>query len=73
MCNKEIQQKLVDSKVDEYLAQHISHLFIRDSLALFLERIHQDDEREMDHFEVGQTPVAFFSFRSYVEIMRTSR
>ncbi|XP_071531558.1 glutamate--cysteine ligase catalytic subunit isoform X2 [Panulirus ornatus] len=49
--NKNIQQKLLDSKVDEYLAQHISHLFIRDSISLFSERIHQDDAREMDHFE----------------------
>lgn len=49
--NKDIQQKLLDSKVDEYLAQHISHLFIRDSISLFSERIHQDDAREMDHFE----------------------
>ncbi|XP_042213993.1 glutamate--cysteine ligase catalytic subunit-like isoform X1 [Homarus americanus] len=49
--DKDIQQKLVGSKVDEYMAQHISHLFIRDSISLFSERIHQDDAREMDHFE----------------------
>ncbi|XP_069956641.1 glutamate--cysteine ligase [Cherax quadricarinatus] len=49
--DKDIQQKLVDSKVDEYMAQHIAHLFIRDSISLFSERIYQDDMREMDHFE----------------------
>lgn len=52
MCDKEIEQKLLDSKVDKEMAQHISHLFIRDSISLFSERIHQDDVREMDHFEV---------------------
>ncbi|XP_045621617.1 glutamate--cysteine ligase catalytic subunit isoform X2 [Procambarus clarkii] len=51
VCDKEIRQKLIDSNVDEYMAQHISHLFIRDSISLFSERIHQDDTREMDHFE----------------------
>lgn len=52
VCDKEIEQKLLDSKVDKEMAQHISHLFIRDSISLFSERIHQDDVREMDHFEV---------------------
>lgn len=51
--DKKIQNKLVESNVDENLAQHIAHLFIRDSISLFSERIHQDDAREMDHFEVG--------------------
>ncbi|XP_050689699.1 glutamate--cysteine ligase catalytic subunit-like [Eriocheir sinensis] len=51
VCDKEIEQKLLDSKVDKEMAQHISHLFIRDSISLFSERIHQDDVREMDHFE----------------------
>ncbi|MPC29345.1 Glutamate--cysteine ligase catalytic subunit [Portunus trituberculatus] len=49
--DKKIEQKLLDSKVDEQMALHISHLFIRDSISLFSERIHQDDVREMDHFE----------------------
>ncbi|XP_068244548.1 glutamate--cysteine ligase catalytic subunit [Palaemon carinicauda] len=49
--DKEIKQKLLDSKVDEAIAQHIAHLFIRDSISLFSEKLHQDDRREMDHFE----------------------
>lgn len=34
------------------MAQHIAHLFIRDPLSVFEEKIHLDDENESDHFEV---------------------
>ncbi|KAK3886936.1 hypothetical protein Pcinc_008945 [Petrolisthes cinctipes] len=51
LYEKKIYQRLVDSQVDELMSQHIAHLFIRDTLSLFSERIHQDDTREMDHFE----------------------
>ncbi|CAE1240060.1 GCLC [Acanthosepion pharaonis] len=37
--------------VDDLLAQHIAHLFIRDPLYLLSEKIHQDDSKETDHFE----------------------
>lgn len=50
--DKQIYDQLVDSKIDEFMAQHVAHLFIRDSISLFSEKIHQDDEKEMDHFEV---------------------
>lgn len=40
------------SGIDKLLAQHIAHLFIRDPLSLFEEKIHLDDENESDHFEV---------------------
>ncbi|MCL4137403.1 UNVERIFIED_CONTAM: hypothetical protein GTU68_031069, partial [Idotea baltica] len=46
-----IYDKLLANDVDELLAKHISHLFIRDSLSIFSERVHQDDERDLDHFE----------------------
>ncbi|KAK6460636.1 glutamate--cysteine ligase [Scheffersomyces coipomensis] len=36
---------------DKYLAKHFGHLFIRDPLVLFSERINQDNELENDHFE----------------------
>jgi len=49
--DKDIYEKLTDTQVDENLARHISHLFIRDSISLFSEKINQDDERELDHFE----------------------
>lgn len=38
--------------IDKLLAQHIAHLFIRDPLSVFEEKIHLDDENESDHFEV---------------------
>lgn len=34
------------------MAQHVAHLFIRDTVSLFNEKVHQDDTVEMDHFEV---------------------
>lgn len=38
--------------IDKLLAQHIAHLFIRDPLSVFEEKLHLDDENESDHFEV---------------------
>ena len=38
--------------IDKMLAQHIAHLFIRDPLSVFEEKIHLDDENVSDHFEV---------------------
>ncbi|KAF7465644.1 glutamate--cysteine ligase catalytic subunit [Marmota monax] len=37
--------------IDHLLAQHVAHLFIRDPLTLFEEKIHLDDANESDHFE----------------------
>lgn len=48
-------QKLRNGNIDHLLAQHIAHLFVRDPLFLFNEKIHQDDEEEIDHFENIQT------------------
>ncbi|KAN0061459.1 glutamate--cysteine ligase [Thecaphora frezii] len=49
--NDEIRQHLLDSGVDELLANHLSHLFVRDPLVVFSEMIDQDDELSTDHFE----------------------
>lgn len=38
--------------VDELLANHIAHLFIRDPLVVFSETVDQDDSLSTDHFEV---------------------
>jgi len=38
--------------MDELLAKHFAHLFIRDPLVIFSESIDQDDETMSDHFEV---------------------
>ncbi|XP_053213093.1 glutamate--cysteine ligase catalytic subunit-like [Panonychus citri] len=44
-------QKMVTEGVDPLIAKHIAHLFIRDPITLYREKIDQDDEKEMDHFE----------------------
>ncbi|MBN3309500.1 GSH1 ligase, partial [Amia calva] len=49
--DEDIYKQLLDAGIDKLLAQHIAHLFIRDPLTLFEEKIHMDDENESDHFE----------------------
>lgn len=43
--------------VDEPLSKHIAHLFIRDPVSLFSEKVNQDDEKDTDHFEVSENDV----------------
>ena len=50
--DEDIYQKLLRNNIDHLLAQHVAHLFIRDTVSLFQEKIDQDDERDTDHFEV---------------------
>ena len=38
--------------IDDLLAKHIAHLFIRDPLVVFSETVDQDDSVSSDHFEV---------------------
>lgn len=47
--------------LDHLLAQHVAHLFIRDPLTLFEEKIHLDDANESDHFEVSPIQMNFTS------------
>jgi glutamate--cysteine ligase catalytic subunit len=51
----ELDQKsyetLIENGIDEMLARHISHLFIRDPLVIFAGAEEVDDENESDHFE----------------------
>lgn len=47
-----VYQKLIDNDIDHLLSQHIAHLFIRDSVSLFSEKVNQNDETDTDHFEV---------------------
>lgn len=42
---------LLENGVDSLLAQHIAHLFIRDPLVIYQQRLHLDNELETDHFE----------------------
>ena len=52
LYDKNVFQLLKDEGLDDLLAQHIAHLFIRDPISLFAEKLEQDVERETDHFEV---------------------
>lgn len=49
--DEEMYEKLIKNDVDPILAQHISHLFIRDPLVLFSEKITSIDEDDTDNFE----------------------
>lgn len=49
--DKNDYQTLREGGIDHLLAQHIAHLFIRDSVSLFSEKVNQNDEEETDHFE----------------------
>jgi glutamate--cysteine ligase catalytic subunit len=42
---------LTDAGVPALLAQHIAHLWIRDPLVIYKERVEIDDKTEVDHFE----------------------
>lgn len=50
--DNDIYKKLLDNGIDRLLAQHVAHLFIRDSVSIFSEKVHQNDEKDTDHFEV---------------------
>lgn len=50
--DQKIYQELLDNGIDSLLAQHVAHLFIRDTVSLFSEKVHQNDLEDTDHFEV---------------------
>lgn len=39
--------------IDKILAKHMAHLFIRDPIAVYAERLEVHDENDTDHFEVS--------------------
>lgn len=47
--------RLIRAGVDAVLAQHVAHLFARDPLVLFPERIELDDRENSDHWESIQS------------------
>ncbi|ORZ18401.1 glutamate-cysteine ligase-domain-containing protein, partial [Lobosporangium transversale] len=49
--DEDIYKKLSDNGIDDLLARHISHLFIRDPLVIFHELLNVDDNESTDHFE----------------------
>ncbi|OQR93434.1 glutamate-cysteine ligase catalytic subunit [Achlya hypogyna] len=49
--DEESYETLRANGVDDILAKHIAHLFIRDPLVLFEQRLHLDNKTATDHFE----------------------
>ncbi|XP_064457194.1 glutamate--cysteine ligase catalytic subunit-like [Ornithodoros turicata] len=50
-CDAKVYQALRSANVEEPLARHLSHVFIRDTLCLFSEKLKQHDNIDFDHFE----------------------
>jgi len=49
--DKEIYQTLLDSGIKAPMAKHVAHLFIRDTVSLFSEKVNPVDDDDTDHFE----------------------
>lgn len=49
--DQEAYEALRNAGIDHLLAQHVAHLFIRDPVSLFSEKINQNDQEDSDHFE----------------------
>ncbi|KAJ2059641.1 glutamate--cysteine ligase [Coemansia sp. S146] len=49
--DKDIYQHLASNGIDDLMAKHVSHLFIRDPLVIFEELLKQDNSVSADHFE----------------------
>ncbi|XP_050027889.1 glutamate--cysteine ligase catalytic subunit [Dermacentor andersoni] len=49
--DQNIYDRLRSADIDPLLAQHVAHLFIRDPISLFSEKVDQNDEEDTDHFE----------------------
>lgn len=55
LVDEKVYSRLRDNNIDDLLAKHIAHLFIRDPLVVFSEAIDLDDEKSTDHFESLQS------------------
>lgn len=49
--NDELKGELENAGFDSLLADHFGHLFIRDPIVVFAERLEQDNQNDSDHFE----------------------
>lgn len=49
--NDVLKKDLEKAGFDELLADHFGHLFIRDPIVIFEERLEQDNQNDSDHFE----------------------
>jgi len=52
VCGSVCLSVSVCAGIDHLLAQHIAHLFIRDPVSVFREKVDLDDTVDTDHFEV---------------------
>ena len=51
IVDKTLKQRLLDGGMDDLLATHFAHLFIRDPLVIFAEDLQELDLSKTDHFE----------------------
>ncbi|KAK0720557.1 glutamate-cysteine ligase-domain-containing protein [Lasiosphaeris hirsuta] len=51
VIDEAIKQELLDGGMDDRLATHFAHLFIRDPIVIFDEDLHELDLNKTDHFE----------------------
>ena len=51
VVNPEVKQTLMDGGMDDLLATHFAHLFIRDPIVVFAEDLKELDLSKTDHFE----------------------
>jgi len=51
VIDPEIKQTLMDGGMDDLLATHFAHLFIRDPIVIFAEDLQELDLKKTDHFE----------------------
>jgi glutamate--cysteine ligase catalytic subunit len=52
--DESIYKQLMDGGIDEHLSKHVAHMFTRDPLQVFKERLDQDDTKSTEHFETIQ-------------------
>jgi glutamate--cysteine ligase catalytic subunit len=52
---QEFKDKLLENGVDENLAHHVAHLFIRDPIVAYAGKVELNDEVSTDHFESIQS------------------
>uniref|UniRef100_A0A915D7R7 Glutamate--cysteine ligase n=1 Tax=Ditylenchus dipsaci TaxID=166011 RepID=A0A915D7R7_9BILA len=55
LYDESLFNQLIEGAIPEQLAKHIAHMFIRDPLQVFKERIEQDDNNSTEHFETIQS------------------
>ncbi|CAE6455092.1 unnamed protein product [Rhizoctonia solani] len=53
--HEDAYRRLRDHNVDDLLAKHVAHLFVRDPLIVIPDKIEQDDEKSTEHFEALQS------------------